>query len=599
MALLYFGSTIGFLALISLVPLILLYLIKPNPKTINIPSLMFFIRSSGSKKISSFFRYFVKDWLFLLQFLILLVLSLAVAEPFSYYQHDITAQNTVIVIDVSASSQVKEGLRTRFDLSVSKAVDNLGGKNSIIIAKDFPHIALRDVSSREARDFLKSLNPRDTDTKLGDAILLAGEVLSGKEGRIIVISDFINTGGHDVDTAKSVLESKNFIVDFISVAGKKKDNVGIINIDIDNVQTNIYVKNFNDEEKKVILSVGNIKKEMVISGKSIDSYSIKTPSGVSKISLSPDDDFSLDNEVFIVGPSEEKVKVLLISNSPGVFIKNALEASGDIDLTITEPPVIPDSDFDVYVVADIDKKKLLSGTFHGLKKKLAEGASFIFCAQEDSEDIDYEFIPVSFDGRIDGGFAIIDQLNKFTKNVEFGSVQHLLNVNNQDGIVIASVLGVPILVFRQSGAGKIIYFGFLEEGSDFKFSPSYPIFWTELIKFLTNRQDASSLNFKTGELLVLDDIQEIKTPSKRIKSSALFLDEQGIYELKDRKIAVNLLNERESSINPDDSFGTKSVDYELKPVKEKRKKVWSSFLLIFGLILLFIELFYVKVRGDL
>ncbi|RLE47761.1 hypothetical protein DRJ25_01630 [Candidatus Woesearchaeota archaeon] len=598
-SIMHFGSTAGFLALLSLVPLIILYLIRPNPKIMNIPSLMFFIRSSGSKRVSSFFRYFTKDWLFLIQFFLVLALAMAFTQPATFYQLDVAAQNTVLVIDVSASSQTLEGARTRFDIARSKAIDSLGSSNSIILAKNVPFLALKDASYSEAKDFLESLEPKETETNLGEAIILAGEVLSGREGRVIVFSDFINTGGQDPETAKLILQSKGLVVDFINTFKEKRNNIGIVDISVDEEMTTIYVKNFNDKQEKVDLNIGSLAKSLSIPAKGTESVSVKTPSDITKITLSPKDDFDVDNVAYISGPSGDKVKVALISNNPSVFLTNALEASGEVDLKIIKPPIMPEDDFDVYVVADIDKSKLLSGTFKDLKKRMADGAAFIFCAQEDSEEIDYDFLPVKLSGRKDGGKVVVEQLNKFTKNIDFGNVQYLLNAENKEGTVIASAVDTPLVVAKQMGAGKSVYFGFLEKGSDFKFSTGYPIFWTELIKFLTDRMDVRSLNFKTGEMLLLDNKQSVKTPHKKLTTAALLLDEQGVYELEDRKVVANLLSEKESEINPVNIIGTKSKSYELKPVKEQRERQLAVFLLIFVLVMSFVELVYIKVRGDL
>src|SRR5574341_2084798 len=211
------GNPSGLWALLALVPLIILYLIRPKPKVLPIPSLMFFLKSSGARKLTSFLKQITHDWLFLIQLLLLLGLALTFAHPYTKYQHDVTASNTVIVLDVSASSQVQEGSKTRFDLAVAQAKKVLGNKNTIILAKDVPFIALQDASADEASKFLNSLKPRETVSKIGEAIILAGETLS--EGRVAVISDFINTGGQDPDVAKAVLQSKGLVVDFINIAG--------------------------------------------------------------------------------------------------------------------------------------------------------------------------------------------------------------------------------------------------------------------------------------------------------------------------------------------------------------------------------------------
>jgi hypothetical protein len=83
-----------------------------------------------------------------------------------------------------------------------------------------------------------------------------------------------------------------------------------------------------------------------------------------------------------------------------------------------------------------------------------------------------------------------------------------------------------------------------------------------------------------------------------MKKSALILDEAGLYKFEDgRTLAVNLLNERESDINANTTLGAKSTEFELKPVKEKRQFEFELPFVLLSLIILFIELIYVKARG--
>ena len=130
-----FENSIGLLALLSLIPLIILYLIKPKPKEIQVPSLMFFIKLAGSNIKSSFLRNILRDWLFILQFLAILLLALTFAEPYIAYEKEVIGENLAIVVDVSASSQVKENGKTRFDLAIDNTEKVLGNKNNLILAK--------------------------------------------------------------------------------------------------------------------------------------------------------------------------------------------------------------------------------------------------------------------------------------------------------------------------------------------------------------------------------------------------------------------------------------------------------------------------------
>ena len=594
------GNIAGLWALLTLVPLIILYLIRPRPTTMSIPSLMFFIQSSGSRKLTSFLKQITRDWLFLIQLLLLASVALTFAHPYSTYQYDITSSNTVIVLDVSASSQAIDGGRMRFNQEITQAKRLLGSTNTIILAKDVPYIAMQDASADEATSFLGSLEPKDTVSKIGDAMILAGETLKDK-GAVIVLSDFINTAGQLPEVAKAVLESKGHAVQLINVVQNKGRNVGIVQVDAGNDQTTVYVKNYNQGLEAVSLKIGGSQVALNIKPLSIETYSFKTPPGVTMVEVQNKDDFAVDNTAYISAPQKGKVKVLLIANNASTFMKNALLASGEFELTMTEPPVIPPGDFDVYVVSGVNPKQVLPGTYEDLRKKAENGATVIVSVQPNSQFIDYKgILPVKIAGKADGGFVSIEQLNRFTKNIDFGKA-NVVYASEQIGeqAIIASVNNIPVMTIKPLGTGKVVYFGISEE-NDFKFSPHYPIFWTEFIKFVTEQQDVKNLNFKAGESLLLDEEQTLRTPhQKMVKKAALVLDEVGIYELQDRKIAVNLASDLESDINRVESVGTRSKDYELQPVRETRKFSLETALLALALFLVLFEVFFVKYRGDL
>src|SRR3989344_1723926 len=594
------GNIAGLWALLTLVPLIILYLIRPRPTTMSIPSLMFFIQSSGSRKLTSFLKQITRDWLFLIQLLLLASVALTFAHPYSTYQYDITSSNTVIVLDVSASSQAIDGGRMRFNQEITQAKRLLGSTNTIILAKDVPYIAMQDASADEATSFLGSLEPKDTVSKIGDAMILAGETLKDK-GAVIVLSDFINTAGQLPEVAKAVLESKGHAVQLINVVQNKGRNVGIVQVDAGNDQTTVYVKNYNQGLEAVSLKIGGSQVALNIKPLSIETYSFKTPPGVTMVEVQNKDDFAVDNTAYISAPQKGKVKVLLIANNASTFMKNALLASGEFELTMTEPPVIPPGDFDVYVVSGVNPKQVLPGTYEDLRKKAENGATVIVSVQPNSQFIDYKgILPVKIAGKVDGGFVSVEQLNRFTKNIDFGKA-NVVYASEQIGeqAIIASVNNIPVMTIKPLGTGKVVYFGISEE-NDFKFSPHCPIFWTEFIKFVTEQQDVKNLNFKAGESLLLDEEQTLRTPhQKMVKKAALVLDEVGIYELQDRKIAVNLASDLESDINRVESVGTRSKDYELQPVRETRKFSLETALLALALFLVLFEVFFVKYRGDL
>jgi hypothetical protein len=601
MALVEIGSSVGLLALLSLVPLILLYLIKPKPKVMSIPSLMFFMKASGATRLTSFLRQFLRDWLFIMQFLILFLLSATLAQPYVNYLHDITSENTVFVIDVSASMQAKEDSGTRFDIAIDTARSLLGSKNTIVLAKDVAQIGLQDADAVDTIEYLNALQPRDTSSRIGDAVILAGETLAGKEGRVIVLSDFINTAGQEPHIAKAVVEARGITVDYINVAGEgRRSNIGIVDMLVEPTTTTIYVKNFEPEQKNVRVTVGDGAKELVLPARSIETFSIITPPDVTKVQLQVQDDFAVDNTAHISSPSGAKTRALLVTSNASVFLKNALLASGDVELEVAELPIVPKDYYDVYIISNINPNSVLPGTFEDIASRVEDGASVVVVAQEESDRIEYKDLsPVDLGGRAEGNFITIEQLNRFTKNIDFGSVQYYFSgTAAASALTVLSVDERPLVAVGRKGKGKIAYYGILEKASDFPYSPGYPIFWTEFMRFLTDQQDVRNLNYRTGDTLILDSLQRIETPTKVLKKSAIIFEEAGVYKFEDgRTIAVNLLNERESDITSNTTLGAKSTEFELKPVKEERKFEFELPMVMLALIILFIELIYVKMRG--
>src|SRR3989344_777930 len=162
-----FANPAGLYALLALVPLIILYLIRPRPKEMTIPSLMFLMEEKGFSRQSSFLRRLLRDILFLIHILALLGLAFAVANPSSIVPYDATARSTVVVLDASASMHAHEGGATRFKKAISTARDNLKGSTSVIVAENTPLLLLESKNKVRAETLLGSLEPKATATNLG------------------------------------------------------------------------------------------------------------------------------------------------------------------------------------------------------------------------------------------------------------------------------------------------------------------------------------------------------------------------------------------------------------------------------------------------
>jgi len=624
---------IGLLALIGLIPFIILYLRRPKPKDQIIPSLMFIMQDQQKSKKYAFFRRLVHSLLFLIQMIIILGLAISAAAPFVKLPYDVTLENTVLIIDVSASMQAVENGVSRFNMAMEAAEDSLSGRNTIILAENTPLIALEEESNDVAMDVLSKIKPKATATNLGDSLLLAKDILGDNPGRIVVFSDFLSTDGPDVKVVKTAITTDDRIVDFVDVSNKA-NNVGIIKSEIDKYTSRIYIKNFNPEEKTIKIKIYKDNTEITssdpikISPKSIESFVFDTVSGTAKVEVTPSDSLAVDNFVYIATPPKLKNNVLLITNEKTTNLQLALESAKDIHLNVVNPPVLTVNTkgekinpykhdvIIVYKINNVNKKDgILPGTFQDIRDYVKKGGNLIITAQDDIAQINMEGIePVKIKSIVsDMSTICVDSVNEITKIFKidecFTTTSKYIEAEAKKdsfnlGIYSSNRKSAPpkkdsIITFQKLEKGKVAFYGIFDEASDFKTLPSYPILWDSLINFMAGAEDIRDFNFKTGRIAAINE-QKVTTPSSSYTTSKLLMDEAGIYEYDGKKYAANLLDDKESDIASSASVQKQEEREQLLGKTEKERDFNMEFaIILLAFLLLSTEIVYIKLRGDI
>src|SRR3989338_6424997 len=604
---------IGLLALIGLIPFIILYLRRPKPKDQIIPSLMFIMQDQQKSKKYAFFRRLVHSLLFLIQMIIILCLAISAAAPFVKLPYDVTLENTVLIIDVSASMQAVENGISRFDKAMEAAEDSLSGRNTIILAENTPLIALEEESNDVAMDVLSKIKPKATATNLGDSLLLAKDILGDNPGRIVVFSDFLSTDGPDVKVVKTAITTDDRIVDFVDVSNKA-NNVGIIKSEIDKYTSRIYIKNFNPEEKTIKIKIYKDGTEITSSDpiklapNSIESCVFETVPGTAKVEITPSDSLAVDNFVFIATPPKLKNNVLLITNEKTTNLQLALESAKDIHLNVVNPPVLTVNTkgekinpykhdvIIVYKINNVNKKDgILPGTFQDIRDYVKKGGNLIITAQDDIAQINMEGIePVKIKSIVsDMSTICVDSVNEITKIFKidecFTTTSKYIEAEAKKdsfnlGIYSSNRKSAPpkkdsIITFQKLEKGKVAFYGIFDEASDFKTLPSYPILWDSLINFMAGAEDIRDFNFKTGRIAAINE-QKVTTPSSSYTTSKLLMDEAGIYEYDGKKYAANLLDDKESDIASSASVQKQEEREQLLGKTEKERDFNMEFAII-------------------
>lgn len=616
-----FQRPLGLWALIAVAVFIILYLRRPKPQEKIIPSLMFIIRDDKRSKQYSFFQKLLTNLLFLIQLLSIAGLALVAAAPSAKLNYDVTLENTIIILDVSASMHAKEKGISRFDKALEEAKKALSGRNSIIMAENTPLIALENENTEIALDTLSKIRPRATTTNLGDALLLAKDILGDKPGRIAVFSDFIATEGPDMEVVRAALSSENKIVDFVDVSNKAK-NAGIIRLEVGKYNTKVYVKNFDNEAAQKTIKImrdGKVitQTSVKIAPNSVENFIFDTPAGISKVELEPRDGLEVDDAAYVATPPKTKNNILLVTNEKEkTNLELALGSAKDMEVNVVKPPVltittdkekIDPYKQDVIILYKIKRSEIVPGTFEDMEEYVKKGGNLIIAVQDDLKEFSIKDLNiVELKGIVSKPTkACVETINQITKQFEkercFTTASSYFSAEAAKGsIVFASADDKsPLIVYGGKGRGRVAYYGIFDDTSDFKTLPSYPIFWDLLVNFMIGTEDIKDFNFKTGKIMTINE-QNVKTPSSSFTTSKLLMDEVGIYELDSKKFAVNLLDEKESDINlPSKIEAQKEREELLERISKEHDFNLEVPILLLVFLFMMIEFVYIKRRGDL
>ncbi|MFH1774667.1 MAG: BatA and WFA domain-containing protein [Methanobacteriota archaeon] len=588
-----FGNSVALLGFAALLPIVMLYLVKPKPRSVVIPSLMF-IREMEKKesKLNSLLKRFVKDPLLLIQLAVLFFATLAIAEPFYFSKENVEVENIALVLDASASMQATDVAPSRFAKAVELAKSAFSEKDrvSIVVAGNIPIVALKEGSGSEAKAVLSALKPKATPTNLNDAALLAGELLSGKNRRILVFSDFSNA---DAALAGKIVGAEGIALDFFRVGGEGK-NIGIVDLRQFREGYSVLVKSYVNKAEKIGIEIFQngilaASEERSIQPLSSEVFVLRNISGIASVKLRYSDDLLLDNQVFIAAHSPRKQKILLVSENKTSYLKYALAALKQAELSEAVPPIVPPfSLYDIVIIDKVSKESLLPGTIRELALYVENGGNLIVVASEHLKQLEelHPLLPVEIKESTSVGGVKIETANEITKDIDFEgvAVKYLAASAKNFSITLASAADNPLISLWYKGKGKAAYVGIRHEAewSNFHLKTSFPIFWSKLVEFMVGGE--TNENLKTGNFLPTSD--------------GLFLDEVGIYEVKGKKIAVNLLDERESNISVAVLEGL-----QYKHVFERTtievKKEFKNYLLFAALALVVGELLYLRRRGEL
>ncbi|MDM7935680.1 MAG: hypothetical protein QUS08_09865, partial [Methanothrix sp.] len=183
-----------------------------------------------------------------------------------------------------------------------------------------------------------------------------------------------------------------------------------------------------------------------------------------------------------------------------------------------------------------------------LNRYIDSGGRVVFVAS-DSESPEYLPVRVTGDSESSARLWVRDQ--GFAQGIHFdeiGLFSYPEAVPRRRSITLVEASGAPVLSYWRLGQGTVVYDG-LEKDSDFYLRPEYPIFWHQMVNWLTGVPDLSESNRKTGEIIPLGEPTVVATPKGTVTTTNLLLDQVGMYRYREVAIAANMYDSRESDLS--------------------------------------------------
>src|SRR6266853_385212 len=209
---------------------VLFYLLKRKRVVKLVSSTLLWQRFLSETQASAPFQKLRKNWLLILQMILLALVVFALARPY-FATKAKAAQLRVIVLDASASMQATDETPNRFEKARAEAlkwVDSLSGNNQMVVLQAGANTEVKQSATSEKaalRRALQACAPADGPTRLVPALKMAESLVRDRrsaeihlfsDGAVPELSDFENK-------ALPLIYHK---------IGQRGDNLGITALDV-------------------------------------------------------------------------------------------------------------------------------------------------------------------------------------------------------------------------------------------------------------------------------------------------------------------------------------------------------------------------------
>jgi hypothetical protein len=575
---------------------VLFYLLKRKRVVKLVSSTILWQRFLSETQASAPFQRLRKNWLLILQILLLALAVFALSRPY-FAAKAKPAELRVVILDASASMQATDESPSRFDKARAEAlkwVDNLAGSDQMVILLAGANAEVKQSATSEKpllRRALQSCTCSDSPTRLLSILRMAESLVRDqKNAEVHLFSD-----GAAPDLGEFESKDRPLPLIFHRV-GKDSNNLGITGLDtrsnpedarqravyanIGNFSTNSLQTDvellFEDrilERRPLTIPGGEASPQVFFANQSRD--------GVFTVRLTAKDDLAADNQASIVSLLPKPVKVLLVTRG-NRFLEKALRAVANVELSVSATLTDPAAGFDFVVLDDVAPATWPQGNvlaIHVLNTNWVENV------------VTVEGPPI-FPGLTS---------HPLMRYAGFDNVQVKESYSAKTPTWAVSLADAPqasLILAGDLGRQRLVWIGFDILESTWPLRVSFPIFIANAVEWLNPANAKTSrLLVKAGEAFRLalghrETSAEVTLPGGQTRtrpidanaSEFVFGDtlKQGVYRVRlgtnDTVFCVNLLDAAESNIKPRDQLQLgKYTKVQATSVQRTNMEVWRSF----------------------
>ena len=508
-------TPLGLLGLLGLVALIIIYIIKPNFQNKIISSTFVWKRSLKYKKKKIPISKLRNLLLLICQILIITAAAFILAQPYLDNDDEIAGDESVIIIDASASMMSESAGITRFEravLDVEKYVDELFENEkrvSIIIASDESYFLVQNASAESAVAVKTALNSlldvSDSPCTFGTpdidgAITLSEEITSvtlNAEVKLYTDTTYIDDGKVDVvnvtdpaewnaailDVRASLFENKYYFEVDVACYGMDTDirvycDFYGVNIEESTLNYEITARCSGDEVQTLLFSFDEEAADEVIDIYEYDYVHVY---------LKEYDSLSYDNNYYRYGGRRPVLKVQYYSYYPNNYFATALmvlrnQLADDWDIEIDQISSIDEMNFGI--LPETEGYDLY--IYEHIMPSTIPSDGIVILANPNQ-------LPSSTGLQLGRTYSAKNGINleagdshPIMQNIkpENITVSLFTEISNYDDYVpLMQVEGKPVVMAKNEPDQKIVVMTFSHNYSNFAMMPDFPLFMYNIIDY--------------------------------------------------------------------------------------------------------------------